>query len=288
MREGDEFADAREIQGGTGRPLRYMKLIDIGVNLTHRAFASDRDLVVRAAAEAGVSPLIITGASETSSREALDYAAKHPGGLYSTAGVHPHEAKSCGPATLEALREMAGHERVVALGECGLDYNRDFSPRKIQREWFTRQLELAARLGKPVFLHERDAFGDFAAILKEHTRHIKNAVVHCFTGGEKELETYLGLGCFIGITGWVCDERRGRGLAELVKKIPSDRLMLETDAPFLLPRDLEKNSGGRKSGRNEPKYLAHIARVIARLQGKDADVLAQETRATTLRFFGIH
>jgi TatD DNase family protein len=264
-----------------------MNLIDIGVNLMHRSFDSDRDLVVRAAADAGVAPLIITGASESSSREALDYTAKHPGGLYCTAGVHPHEARRCGPETVEALREMAGHERVVALGECGLDYNRDFSPRGVQREWFTRQLELAAGLGKPVFLHERDAFHDFAAILKEHTPHIKNAVVHCFTGGEKELEAYLALGCFIGVTGWVCDERRGRSLAELVKKIPADKLMLETDAPFLLPRDLEKASGGRKSGRNEPKHLAHIARVIARLQGKDVHVLAQETCANTRRFFEI-
>jgi TatD DNase family protein len=264
-----------------------MKLIDIGVNLMHRTFSSDRDLVVRAAAQAGVSPLIITGTSERSSREALEYAEKHPGKLYATVGVHPHEAKNCSPGTQVALREMAAHECVLAIGECGLDYNRDFSPREVQRECFVRQLELAAGLGKPVFLHERDAFADFAAILKEHAAYIKNAVVHCFTGGEKELETYLELGCFVGVTGWICDERRGSGLAELVKKIPASRLMMETDAPFLLPRDLGEKTGGGKSGRNEPKYLVHIAEAVARHQQKEVNILAQETFDNTRRFFGI-
>jgi TatD DNase family protein len=264
-----------------------MRLIDIGVNLMHRSFASDRELVVRAAGEAGVSPLIITGTNENSSREAAGYAAKYPGSIYSTAGVHPHDAKGCGPATLDALREIAGHGCVLAIGECGLDYNRDFSPRAVQREWFVKQLGLAAGLGKPVFLHERGAFPDFAAILKEHKPHIENAVVHCFTGGEKELEAYLDMGCHIGLTGWVCDERRGRHLPALVKRIPASRLMVETDAPFLLPRDLGRRAGDGKSGRNEPKYLAHIAEVIARHLGKDVGVFAEETRATTCRFFGL-
>lgn len=264
-----------------------MNLIDIGVNLLHRSFASDRASVVQTAARAGVSPLIITGTDERSSREAADYAESYPGKLYATAGVHPHQAKSCTPATLKALRGIAAHECVRAIGECGLDYNRDFSPRDVQRRCFAQQLELARELDMPVFLHTRDAFTDFAAILKEHRAHIKNAVVHCFTGSGEELEACLDMGCCIGITGWICDERRGRGLVELVKKIPADRLMLETDAPFLMPRDLAGESHDGKSGRNEPKYLIHIARVIARHLGKDVEVLAEETHANTLRFFGI-
>jgi TatD DNase family protein len=263
-----------------------MKLIDIGINLTHRSFNPDREVVVRAAADAGVSPLIITGASERGSREAALYAAKFPGKIYATAGVHPHDAKTCGPDTLEALRGLAAHECVVAIGECGLDYNRDFSPREVQREWFTKQLELAAEMNLPVFLHERDAFEDFFAILKKYKPNLKNAVVHCFTGSEKELDAYLGLECFIGITGWICDERRGKHLAQLVKKIPADKLMIETDAPFLMPRDLEV-AGGFRSGRNEPKHLAHIAEVIARHLDKKIETLSEETFANTCGFFNL-
>ncbi|MDR1932283.1 MAG: TatD family hydrolase [Spirochaetales bacterium] len=262
-----------------------MKLIDIGINLMHRSFDKDRHLIVQAAGEAGVSPLIITGTNERGSLEALSYAAKYPGKLYATAGVHPHDAKTCGPATPRKLKDLARHECAVAIGECGLDYNRDFSPRDTQREWFIKQLELAAELAMPVFLHERDAFEDFFAILKERRAGIKNAVVHCFTGSEKELDAYLGLGCFIGITGWICDERRGRHLAGLVKRIPADRLMIETDAPFLMPRDLE--DGGGKSGRNEPKYLTHIAEALARHLEKDVKVLAEETYTNSRLFFGI-
>jgi TatD DNase family protein len=265
-----------------------MNLIDIGVNLMHRSFDPDREAVVRAAADAGVSPLIITGTSERGSREAAGYAAKFPGKIYATAGVHPHDAKTCGPATIEALRGVAAQECVVAIGECGLDYNRDFSPREAQREWFVKQLELAAEMSLPVFLHERDDFEDFFAILKKHKPNLKNAVVHCFTGNEKELDAYLGLGCFIGITGWICDERRGGGLARLVKKIPADKLMIETDAPFLMPRDLEAAAKrGSRSGRNVPKHLAHIAGVIARHLGKKVETLSEETFANTRRFFNL-
>jgi TatD DNase family protein len=277
-------------------------LIDIGVNLMHRSFNADREGVIEAAEAAGVSPLIITGACEASSREALDYAekyaAKRPGKLYATVGVHPHNAKSCGPGVIAALRSLAKQGTgtaqaadtarrtglAAAIGECGLDYNRDFSPRPVQRKWFEKQIALAGELGLPLFLHERDAFEDFAAIL-ERNRGISKMAVHCFTGTGGELEKYLELGCSIGVTGWICDERRGKHLGELVKKIPPDRLMIETDAPFLIPRDLDRRNG--RSGRNEPKYLPHIAEAIARHLGKTPEALAEETFANTRRFFGI-
>jgi TatD DNase family protein len=263
-----------------------MKLIDIGVNLMPPSFDRDREGVIEAAALAGVSPLVITGTGEKASREALCFAAGYseqkPGALYATAGVHPHEARFCGEGTLEALRGLALAYGAVAIGECGLDYNRNFSPHDVQRKWFEKQLELGAELSLPLFLHERDAFEDFAAMIKDCKGQVK--VVHCFTGSEAELEKYLDLGCCIGLTGWICDERRGTHLEDMVKRIPPDRIMIETDAPFILPRNLPEKVRAR---RNEPKYLPHIAGTIARCLGRDPETFAAETFANTRRFFGI-
>ena len=182
-------------------------MIDIGVNLMHRSFQQDREQVVERAEATGVSPLIITGTSLRSSSEAARYAGRFPGKLYATAGVHPHDAKNCNEGTIAELKKLATLPQVVAIGECGLDYNRDFSPRDVQRKWFAEQIRLALELNMPLFLHERDASSDFAAMLKEHGA--KKAVVHCFTGTRSELEIYLEMGLYIGITGWICDERRG-------------------------------------------------------------------------------
>jgi TatD DNase family protein len=262
-----------------------MRLIDIGVNLIHASFDKDREQVLRGAEAVGVSPLVITGTTVEESKNAQRYAASHNmptvKRCFSTAGVHPHDVKMCDENTIAELNALAQLPEVVAIGECGLDYNRDFSPRNEQKMWFERQVELAAALNMPLFLHERDAFDDFYAILKKYP--MSRKVAHCFTGGERELDAYLSLGCYIGITGWICDERRGMHLLSLVKKIPSDRLLLETDAPYLLPRSM----GGRKrSGRNEPKNLAYIARYIADIVGKSPGVLAEETFGASLTFFG--
>ena len=270
-----------------------MKLIDIGVNLMNPSYNKDREEVIKAAAAAGVSPLIVTGSGERSSLDAALYAraynAGKPGALYTTAGVHPHEVKNCGNGTILILRELVCEKSdkrscVKAIGECGLDYNRDFSPRDIQRRWFVKQAELAAELSLPLFLHERDAFADFSIILREYSASVPAAVVHCFTGTGGELEYYLSLGCYIGVTGWICDERRGKHLRELVKIIPKDRLMLETDAPFLLPRDLPFKV---RNKRNESRFLPHIAETVARCLEKDPAKLAKETYANAKRFFGI-
>ena len=279
-----------------------MKLIDVGINLMNSAYSKDRDEVVEAAAAAGVSPLVITGSGERSSLDAALYAdsynarcfarysKRNPSGnpeekaLYSTAGIHPHDAKSAGNGTIEFLRELAREKDVRVIGECGLDYNRDFSPRDIQRRWFVKQAELAAELSLPLFLHERDAFTDFSIILSEYISSVPAAVVHCFTGTEGELEYYLSQGCYIGITGWICDERRGRHLQDLVKMIPPDRLLLETDGPYLLPRDLPFKV---KNKRNEPRFLPHIAETTARQLGKDTEKLAEETYANARRFLGL-
>ena len=268
-----------------------MKLVDIGVNLMNPSYDRDRDEVVSAAVAAGVSPLVITGSGERSSLAAALYAEAHcdpdSAALYTTACVHPHEAKNCGNGTIDLLRDLAKEKSglkygVRAIGECGLDYNRDFSPRDIQRRWFVKQLDLAAELSLPLFLHERDAFADFSIILKQYINAVPAAVVHCFTGTGDELEFYLSLGCYIGITGWICDERRGRHLRELVKIIPPGRLLLETDGPFLLPRDLPFKVRNR---RNEPKFLPHIAETVAHCLDRETEAVAKETSDNAEKFF---
>jgi TatD DNase family protein len=260
------------------------ELIDIGSNLTHASFAADLDQVLTRARQARVLRQVVTGADLPSSHAATLLAARYPGTLWSTAGVHPHHAAELTPARHEELRELLRLPRVVAVGECGLDYFRDFSPRPAQRAAFIAQLEIAAGCGKPVFLHQRDAHEDFAAILSEHRGTLKDGVAHCFTGGPRELEVYLGLGLSIGVTGWVSDERRGAALREAVPRIPLERLMIETDAPYLLPRDLEPKPSSR---RNEPAYLAHIARVVAALRGESVEDLARATSANAVRFFAL-
>lgn len=261
-----------------------MQMIDIGINLTHRQFQPDREDVLQKAIAAGVSPLIITGTSVRGSTEAATYAARHPGILYSTAGMHPHDAKSCNAQTIDQLRLLCKKPQVVAVGECGLDYDRDFSPRDVQRKWFEAQIALAEELDMPLFLHERAAFADFKAILQQHPEIRSRAVVHCFTGSKRELEGYLALGCFIGITGWVCDERRGEQLRAIVKYIPNTQLMIETDAPFLMPRNLKPRPD---SNRNEPIYLPHIAAEIAKCRGESAEELAAYTTENAKRFFAL-
>ena len=259
-------------------------LIDIGVNLTHRSFDADRDDVIRRAGQAGVSAMIVTGTDLKSSGAAATLASRYPEVLYSTAGVHPHNARSCGPGTIDQLRAIAEQPRVVAIGECGLDFNRDFSPRPAQERWFEEQLQLAAELGLPVFLHERDASQTFVAILRNHRDRITGAVAHCFTGTRDELSTYLDLGCHIGITGWICDERRGAHLLELVRTIPGDRLMVETDAPFLTPKNMPRRPAAR---RNEPAFLRYVVTRIADCAGRPFREVASETSAATRNFFDL-
>jgi TatD DNase family protein len=259
-------------------------LIDIGINLGHDSYDSDRDAVVARAVASGVVQMMVTGASIDGAQKALELARSRPGRLFATAGVHPHHATELTPDSLSVLEELARQPEVVAAGECGLDYFRDFSPRPVQQAAFHRQLELAARVRKPVFLHQRDAHEDFLAILKEHRSTLIGGVAHCFTGAAHELTAYLELGFAIGITGWICDERRGAHLLPLMKEIPAERLLLETDGPYLLPRDLRPKPASR---RNEPAYLPHIAAVVARARGEPAATLARSSTAAARTLFGL-
>ena len=257
-------------------------LVDIGANLAHDSFDDDRDEVLRRAADAGVSRIVVTGSSDESNRKAAQLAQEHPGILWSTAGVHPHHASDYTDDSDAQIRKLAAAGRVVAIGECGLDYFRNFSPREAQLEAFKAQLDIAAETGLPVFLHQRDAHDDFVEVLEPMLPELSRAVAHCFTGEHESLREYLALGLYIGVTGWICDERRGAHLKEIVSIIPDDRLMIETDAPYLLPRTIKPKP---KTRRNEPMYLPEVLRVTAEARGQSEAHVAKITTENAQKFF---
>ena len=258
-------------------------LADIGLNLAHDSFDRDRDQVMVDAWNAGVRYAVITGSTLASSRAAVDLARRTPERFRATAGIHPHHAREFHDEDVPELRRLLALPEVGAAGECGLDFFRNFSPHTDQERVFRLHLELAAEAGKPVFLHQRDAHEPFIEILREHRPRLRGGVAHCFTGNDTELRDYLELGLHIGITGWICDERRGLHLRELVRQVPLDRLLLETDAPYLLPRDLQPKPRGR---RNEPRYLPHILDAVAAARGEPAALVAEATTRNALAFFG--
>jgi len=261
-----------------------MELVDIGANLTHSSFHKDIDAVLQAASSAGVNTLIVTGASDEGNRQALALAQRFPDMLYATAGVHPHHAGEYMTYSSELIEQLADEEKVVAIGETGLDYNRNYSPHPAQCEVFEAQLRIAVEKQMPVFMHMRDAYRDFVAVLEDFRKELPAAVAHCFTGTEAELEGLLEMDLHIGITGWICDERRGHHLQDFIHKIPADRMMIETDAPYLLPRDLRPKP---KDRRNVPAYLPHILTTIANAVGKPVEQVAAETTETARQFFGL-
>ncbi len=261
-----------------------MEWIDIGCNLTHDSFDADRKVVIEAARAVGVMQMVVTGASEDGSVKALKLAQEWPGVLFATAGVHPHLASEFTADTASVLAELQREQSVVAVGECGLDYFRDLSPRSDQLHAFERQLELAVEAKKPLFLHQRDAHDDFLAILREFRPQLSQVVVHCFTDTRQAMRDYLELDCHIGITGWICDERRGHHLKEFVAEIPDHRLMLETDAPYLKPRNLRPKV---KAHRNEPQWLPWIGGTVAACRNQSPVKLAEQTSACAREFFGL-
>lgn len=259
-------------------------LIDIGANIAHDSFDEDRVDMMQRAAAAGVDRIIVTGSSDDSNVRAAELAATSPGILYSTAGVHPHHASDYSDASDALIRALIQKDAVVAVGECGLDYCRNFSPRADQLAAFARQLEIAKESGLPVFLHQRDAHDDFVELLEPALPDLSRAVAHCFTGEGESLREYVAMGLYIGITGWICDERRGKHLHDIVSLIPDDRLLIETDAPYLLPRTIKPRP---KSRRNEPMYLPEVVRVVAEARGQTEQHVAEQTTANAVHFFGL-
>lgn len=264
-------------------------IIDIAANLTHESYARDLPAVLERAASAGVSAMVLTGVNEAIIEQNIALMERFAEDerlplLRATAGIHPCDASQWSSRLERLLRDVLQHDNIVAIGECGLDYFRDFTPRDQQRQAFEAQLALAAEYGLPVFLHERDAGADMLDMLSQWRGDLSKAVIHCFTGDKKTLYGYLDLDLHIGITGWICDERRGQHLQPLVKEIPRHRLMIETDCPYLLPRDLPASPKGR---RHEPALLPWISRTIARLVDEPEEVLAQRTTETAAAFFSL-
>jgi TatD DNase family protein len=266
----------------SSRPTTPPPLIDIGINLAHDSYDRDRSEVLQRAAAAGVTRMVVTGSSVVSTRAAIAFTRQDPKRFRCTAGVHPHHSADLDAAHRAELASLAEAPEVSAVGECGLDYFRNFSPRTAQLDAFRWHLDLAARLCKPVFLHQRDAHEDFLALLKEYRDSLVGGVAHCFTAGVSEARAYLDLGLYIGVTGWICDERRGLHLREVVRDVPADRLLIETDGPYLLPRDLTPKPQSR---RNEPMYLPHVLQAIASARGEAFEELASTTTRNALSLF---
>ena len=263
-------------------------LIDIGVNLSNNRFNDDLVETIERALNANVTQLVLTGTSITESEEVIklceQFEQQFPNMLYATVGVHPHHANEFNNQSNATLDALADHKSVVAIGETGLDFNRNFSSKSEQISAFESQLELAAKRQLPLFMHERDAAQQQLEILREYRDHFTQGVIHCFTGDRDSLFSYLDLDLHIGITGWICDEKRGKELKNLVSNIPLNRLMIETDAPYLLPKTMADKP---KNRRNEPAYLSWVLKEIANNRQESAEQIARATRATTKQFFTI-
>lgn len=262
------------------------KYIDIGVNLTGSSFKKDVSQVIERAQQAGIEQLIVTGTNIQHSEQAIQLTEQYESTCFSTAGLHPHHASDYCSDLGSELRDMLKHKNVVAVGECGLDFNRNFSTRKQQIIAFEAQLEIAIDMKKPVFLHQRDAHEDFISIIKSCRSDLNKLVAHCFTGSIEELNDYVLLDMYVGVTGWICDERRGQVLQQAVKNIPLDRIMLETDAPYLLPRDLQVKP--LEKNRNEPCFLPHIAKSVAKYMGLEETRLVTAAYKNSGEFFEIN
>jgi len=261
-----------------------MQFIDIGANLTHQSFKNDFDQVVANAKQGNVNHIILTGTDLPSSEATQLIASENPEFFSSTVGFHPHIAESVTDDQLQSAKTLINADHVVAIGETGLDYNRNYSPKADQLQIFEYHLQLATEFKKPLFLHQRDAHDDFLYLLKSFRSDIVGGVVHCFTDTEEALQDYLALDMHIGITGWICDERRGARLQQSVAKIPLDRLLIETDSPYLLPRSIKPKP---KSRRNEPAHLAEIAKTIALHSPHELEEIAQATTANARRLFDL-
>ena len=258
-----------------------MKIFDSHCHLDDPAFARDRQAVIESAHAVGVIRLMTIGVSPETSAQAVMLADEYPA-VYASVGVHPHDAKACSLPALKQLVKLAENPRVRAWGEIGLDYNRMYSPQRLQEKWFIKQLELAAGLSLPLIFHERDSNGRLLEILKSHGPPSLKGVVHCFSGTEKELKQYLELGLHIGITGIVTLQSRGARLRQLVNLVPAERLLVETDAPYLTPAP-EKN----RTRRNEPAFVKSVLLRLAEVRKQDPEQLADTIWNNTCRLYGL-
>lgn len=264
-------------------------MIDIGANLAAKDFDADLQEVLQAGFEAGVGKVIITGSCFESIPKAQkiigDYKQEYKNRLFYTAGIHPHHSDEWNQNSRDFIKKFIQDEYCVATGEMGLDFFRNFVDKEIQIATFRAQLDLAIEVQKPIFIHERDASDTMLKELKNRAGDLpKNIVIHCFTGNRMALEAYLDAGFYIGITGWICDPVRGAHLLDLVKIIPQDKIMIETDAPYLLPKTIKPKP---KSRRNEPKNLGFVAQKISDALEVDTQDFIDKTSANAIAFFGL-
>lgn len=258
-----------------------MQLFDSHCHLDDNSYEKDRAEVIRRAERSGVTRAMIVGVNRETSSRAVDIAASGTG-LYAAVGIHPHDSAACSPKDLADLYRLSSKPEVRAWGEIGLDFNRMYASRKDQEKCFVRQLEMAAPLSLPFIFHERDSRGRFLEILKAHFSKGLKGVVHCFSGNRKELEQYLAMGLYIGITGIVTLQQRGAGLRRLVPLIPEQRLLVETDAPYLTPAP-EKN----RIRRNEPAFVKSTLLKLALVRQQDPTELAAAIFENTCRLYKV-
>eukprot|EP00804_Cyclotella_cryptica_P003053 CCRYP_006051-RA/>CCRYP_006051-RA protein AED:0.04 eAED:0.04 QI:526/1/1/1/0.5/0.33/3/2877/340 len=260
-------------------------IVDIGINLTHRAFRNHWREVVQRAIDGGVATMILTGTSLETSRRSLQLAQQWfdetgSSNLYCTVGIHPHDAKSWNDATVSEMKQLLQHPLAVSVGECGLDYNRNFSSRKDQLFAFREQVKLAVELKKPLFVHEREAHNDLLKVFDEFDSELlPPIVVHCFTGSKEEAIEYIQRGYYIGFTGTICKHERGASLRDLLPSIPLEKVMVETDAPFM---GFQK---GRRS--SEPADCIEVARKVSEVIDLPFARVCEMTTSTACNCFGI-
>ena len=259
-----------------------MKLFDSHCHLDDKAYRKDIDQVIDRARLAGISRMMTVGVNKKTATRAVSLAEANPD-LYASVGFHPHDAKQCNSAALDFMIELAESSKVRAWGEIGLDYNRMYSPREDQERWFVRQLEIAAELGLPMIFHERDSSGRFLEILKPNFKNENAGVIHCFSGTAQELEQYLSMGLYIGITGILTLRGRGANLREMVPQIPANRMVVETDAPYLTPAPEKYHTR-----RNEPAFVKSVLLKLAEVRNEDPEQLAQIIWDNTNRLYRIN
>jgi TatD DNase family protein len=253
-------------------------LIDTHAHLDDARFDGDRDAMIARAREAGVEHFVTIGCDLTTSRAAVELADRYPF-IYATVGVHPHEAKQIGDSWYDDLRRLAEHKKVVAYGEIGLDYHYNHSPPKLQRERFREQITLARDLRLPIVVHTREAQEDTIAILKEENAADVGGVFHCFSGDAQLAKNALDLGFLLSFSG-VITFQNATMLRDIVKTVPMDRILVETDSPYLTPAP-------HRGKRNEPAHVRLVSEKIAAIQGMTADQIAELTSQNARRVFKI-
>ena len=258
-------------------------IIDIGANLTHPDLYPDIKKIIRQMEDVNVTHAIIISSTLDDAKKAIAISDKYKGKFYTTVGFHPHNAKEFNHSHIQSMKDLLRNQFVRSIGECGLDYYRLYSEKKEQILCFENHISLAIDSQMPLFLHERNAHDDFYAILSSEYRKLNKFVVHCFTGDKNVLKKYLDIGSYIGITGWITDKDRGSHLHNIMKYIPSDRLMIETDSPYLIPHNIERNV----SKTNYPYYLPYVVSCLAKCLNKDVDTVRESTYKVTKEFFSI-